>query len=478
MKRFQDLPIQGKLTVAMVVMLGVVLVLVGTAIYTYELLAVREAGVTGLTSLAQVVVASTTPALRFEDAAAAQSDLNSLQGNPQIMAAGLYTRNGKILAQYVRATAPPGSLPGSAPGAGTKFAAGNLQLSQPILVAGETLGTIFLQYDLELHRARLKTYALTIVAVAAISLLVALLIAARVQRSIAGPVLELAQLGRTITRDQNYSLRAVRRSQDEIGALADVLNEGLTQIEERERALQQEITERKQLVVARDGLLDEVRKANVGLRHLAQRILTAQEDERRRISRELHDEAGQALTALKIWLMALHEDLPADAPALRQRLVEAARLTDDTMNHIRALAQDLRPPALDALPLDACLKGYCHEFAHRTALQVDYRGHDLPTLPEPLNICLYRVVQEALTNVAKHAQARRVEVELHHHNGLVSLAVFDDGKGFAVATAPPAGLGLLGMRERLELLGGRLDITSEPGHGTQLVVYIPTENTP
>jgi signal transduction histidine kinase len=193
------------------------------------------------------------------------------------------------------------------------------------------------------------------------------------------------------------------------------------------------------------------------------------------LSRELHDEAGQALTALKISLDLIQSDLPAEAGSLRRRLGEAEAMTETTMEQIRLLAHALRPPALDTVGLNYTLEGLCCDFAERTQLSVDYVGAKLPVLPEAVNICLYRFLQEALTNVAKHAQARQVRVGLCCDAETVSLSVADDGKGFDEQSETSAGIGLLGMQERIELLGGKLEIESWPGRGTHLMAHIPLQ---
>ncbi len=210
------------------------------------------------------------------------------------------------------------------------------------------------------------------------------------------------------------------------------------------------------------------------------RVVAEEEEERHRVSRELHDEAGQALTALKISLGLIHSDMPLESGPLRARIADAVDLTDTTMEKIRLLARGLRPPELDAVGLNGTLEGYCREFAGHTSLSIDYAGVEMFTLTDAVNISFYRFLQEALTNVAKHARANRVRVKLSRGSGTVSLSVVDDGQGFV----PPSktadlgesgGIGLLGMQERFELLGGRLEVKSRPGRGTRLVAHVPVK---
>jgi PAS domain S-box-containing protein len=229
-------------------------------------------------------------------------------------------------------------------------------------------------------------------------------------------------------------------------------------------------------------LLAQLRASGERQQRLARQVVSAQEEERQRISLALHDEAGQALTALKINLDLIAQDLPPEHETIRKRLANAATMTDATMEEIRQLAQDLRPPALDAVGLNPTLAGFCQDFGRRTRLAIEYQGTDLPMLPEPANITLYRFLQEALTNVARHAHAQRARVALRHDAEAVHLSVEDDGHGFDAQTwlSTPngrAGIGLTGMWERLESLGGRLAIESEPGQSTRLTAYIPLPET-
>jgi PAS domain S-box-containing protein len=225
-------------------------------------------------------------------------------------------------------------------------------------------------------------------------------------------------------------------------------------------------------------LFDEVLAGREQLQILSQRLIEAQETERRRVSRDLHDQAGQSLTALKIGLELMQADLRADSEKSHQSLQEAVTLANETLEQIRLLAQDLRPPELDVVGLNPTLEDYCHDFAEHARLSIDYAGTELPELPDAVSICFYRVLQEALTNVAKHAHASHVWVALRCDADTLSLSVEDDGQGFDVPSEvsvarQPRGIGLVGMRERLELLGGRLEIKSRPGQGTRLVAYAP-----
>lgn len=217
-------------------------------------------------------------------------------------------------------------------------------------------------------------------------------------------------------------------------------------------------------------------------RRLAQRVLSAQEEERRRLSGELHDEAGQALTALKIGLELLRGEAIEAAPALVDDLSDVIDLVNTTRERLRGLAHDLRPPALDTLGLDAALEGFCRGYAGRVQLSLDYAGGAVPGIGDTQALCLYRFLQEALTNVARHAEASHVGVTLEADADEVCLTVTDDGCGFHVRDVgqrrTTSGIGLAGMRERLELVGGRMEIESGDGSGTRVSARVPRKTAP
>lgn len=193
--------------------------------------------------------------------------------------------------------------------------------------------------------------------------------------------------------------------------------------------------------------------------------LRSQEEERRRIARELHDEVGQALTGLILGLEGL-----AGEKALA--LKELARRT---LSEVRRLALDLRPSVLDHLGLEAALRRYVREFSERTGVEVDLSFHLRSSLSQELEIVIYRVVQEALTNVARHSGSSKAAVGVLEMGGEVRVFVEDEGKGFDPEAVGLGHQGLLGMRERVELVGGRLLLESAPGEGTRIQIRLPLE---
>ena len=228
------------------------------------------------------------------------------------------------------------------------------------------------------------------------------------------------------------------------------------------------------LRVERDGRLryEEIQRAREELRGLSARLVEAQEQERRAISRELHDEVGQSLNALRVDLANLAAITPPDNREAHQFLEAARGLADESIKALRNMALLLRPSMLDDLGLVAALGWQAREVSRRTGIRVDLVADDVPEeLPEEHKTCVYRVVQEALQNASRHADAHKVRIAVQQARERLSLTIQDDGKGFDAHLV--RGLGLLGMQERVGRLGGAFHIRSEPGKGTLLTVDLP-----
>ena len=248
--------------------------------------------------------------------------------------------------------------------------------------------------------------------------------------------------------------------------------------------LEHRVTERtaslSEALAALEAALAERRQAEAARQDLLIRLASAEEDERRRLSRELHDQTGQHLAGLLLGLDELRLAQPEGSAAagLAERLRQAAA---DLSQEVHQLAWDLRPPSLDDMGLQATLLTYVRDWQERHSVEADFHAQNLEgkRLTPEIETTLYRVVQEALTNVARHAQATRVSVVLEWRREVV-LFVEDNGAGFdtEAALASTERLGLRGMRERLALAGGTLVIESEPGKGTTLIVRIPLPAPP
>jgi two-component system, NarL family, sensor histidine kinase UhpB len=215
------------------------------------------------------------------------------------------------------------------------------------------------------------------------------------------------------------------------------------------------------------------------LRQLAANQVEAREGERRHIAREMHDELGQRLTALKMEMASMGR---LSAKSKNERVQAMLEMVDDTVASVRRIASDLRPLMLDDLGLNAAIEWLVRESAKRSGLCITPRL-DETTLPAhqeaTVGIAIYRITQEALTNVARHAQATRVQIELKQVDGQLHLQVVDNGKGFPnLANRHNHSHGLIGIRERVFSLGGQFEIANGPQGGAQLTVRIPLEATP
>lgn len=213
----------------------------------------------------------------------------------------------------------------------------------------------------------------------------------------------------------------------------------------------------------------------------ASQILNAQEEERKRIARELHDETSQVLTSLLISLAILEESIQTEEA--RKRIADTRTLAHQTLRAIRSLSIDLRPSALDDLGLLPALRWYVKEYQQKCPIEVDLHPIGFKDrLPSEMETALYRIVQECLTNTARHSTAHKISITLQEGPDEVEGTIIDDGEGFDYETLLKIpsqerglgrGLGLTGMQERAALLNGRLEIHTAPGHGTRVEVYIP-----
>jgi signal transduction histidine kinase len=210
---------------------------------------------------------------------------------------------------------------------------------------------------------------------------------------------------------------------------------------------------------------------------LSDRLIAVQEEQLRRLSRELHDELGQSLTAVSSYLWLLEQQTPPQQSTLRARTGEARRLVARTLGQIRELSQLLRPPVLDLYGLVPSLEQHLRSFEQRHKITASFLVRGLPErLPSETETAIYRITQEALTNVVRHAHARHVRVQLDADDARVHLAIRDDGRGLVEKSDRRDGVGLIGIRERVRALGGTMTLESDAG--VRLAVHIPLEAAP
>jgi signal transduction histidine kinase len=217
---------------------------------------------------------------------------------------------------------------------------------------------------------------------------------------------------------------------------------------------------------------EQIVEARVELERLSARLVAAQEEERRSISRELHDEIGQTLSAVLVDAANLANRIPAEDAVARRYLESIRTHADASVNSIRNIALLLRPSMLDDLGLIPALEWQAREVSRRSGIKVKVTDENVPeSLPDAVRTCVYRIVQEALHNIASHSGAKNANITVRHEQDSIVLSVEDDGAGFDPKRT--RGLGLVGMEERVKQLGGRMDMQSSPGKGTRLRVTLP-----
>jgi two-component system sensor histidine kinase UhpB len=255
------------------------------------------------------------------------------------------------------------------------------------------------------------------------------------------------------------------------------LNTDITEQKRAQEALKAAHEELEQRVGERTAALSD---ANTRLQVLSRRLMEIQELERRAIARDLHDEIGQALTAIKMNLRELGEQRDGSiAPAGGKQLCDSLQILDQVLQHIRNLALDLRPSMLDELGLVPALRWYVGKQAERAGWNLQFLADEVMRRPSPeVEISCFRLTQEALTNVARHAQATAVEVRLENDSTTLDLIIRDNGIGFdpnQIRTGARAGtsVGLSGMEERVRLAGGLVQINSSPAAGTEIRASFP-----
>ncbi len=296
--------------------------------------------------------------------------------------------------------------------------------------------------DSTTRRMLLTTFYVAIAGVLAATLLTWLL---------TRPILDLVTTTNRV-RQGDLTARAPHWTDDEIGRLADAFNQMICELESSQQAVFEKEAART---------------------HLLSRLLSAQEDERKRLARDLHDDIGQALTSALVSIKMLEQSVPG--PAAAAKIEALRRVINETLTSVRLLSRQLRPSALDDLGLAAALERYISEFtSHYPTLTVDLHCGVTQRLPATVEISLYRIIQEAMTNVARHSGASTLSVLVTQREGRIQAIIEDDGHGFDVNSARRAGssVGLHSMIERSELSGGKLDVESN-ADGTTVYVEIP-----
>jgi len=282
--------------------------------------------------------------------------------------------------------------------------------------------------------------------------------------------------------------RTAREANVRLNQIIAMLNRRSVDLADSNRQLKQEITHRKSVEESLrkserhyNTLLEQSRHLQEQLRYLTRQLLLAQEEERKKISRELHDEIAQTLTGINVRLAALKTEATHNTKGLQHKISSAQRMVEKSVDIVHRFARELRPTVLDDLGLIPALHSFVKIFSKQTGVHIRltiFAG--VEKLDNARRTMLYRVAQEALTNVGRHAQATRVDVSIEKLSNSICLKIRDDGKSFEVDhvlhSKRNKRLGLLGMRERVEMVGGSLAVESARGKGTTIRAQIPFTN--
>ena len=319
-------------------------------------------------------------------------------------------------------------------------------------VFGGKAGVVRLGMSEATIRAAVTEYIRNILLWVALIMVLGLYAAYGLASILARPISRLSEAARAIGKG-DFKWKAPIWARDEVGNLGAAFNEMSNELKRKEEMREQ----------------------------LLAKVISAQENERKRIARELHDETSQALTSLMVGLKYAEDS--TDTVQIRDKTAELRALAAQILENVHDLATELRPSLLDDLGLVAAIQRYTREYSTKMNIGVDFHASGLSEqrLPPEVDISVYRIIQEALTNITKHAEASSVSVILRYRDSSLVAIIEDDGSGFNVdsvmASPDEKGLGLFGMFERVSLIGGNITIESQPGVGTTIYLEVPLKVT-
>jgi signal transduction histidine kinase len=460
---FKKLNLRGKL-ILMLLSMALLTLLVATSLFFYNDLSIFKKNlVRHNMTIADSAGSMTRAALLFEDFKRGNEIFESLlRREKQIEFAALYDAKGDPFIQYTRVSTSSFQSP-SLKNQEYDFIDGHFEIFQNIFLKGKLIGNIYLYANMDAFNAQLQNYIYLVCFIFLITLAISFALSIPLQSIISKPIIALAAMEKRISQKGDYSIRAYHDSSDEIGLLYKQFNEMLSQIEVRD----------KDLVEFKLNLENSCDQ----LRHLNNRMQSIREEESARISREVHDELGQMLTALKMDLTSLKNMFPKGAKELDIKIEGVLIFVDQTIDTVRKIATDLRPEVLDHLGLSEALEWYAEDFQERIGKvwELEFNVREVSLQPD-LAMALFRIYQETLTNIARHANASKIQVKLERTKESLLLEIIDNGKGMTVPQmSNPQSLGLMGMKERARVWEGEVSISSQPGFGTSIRVNIPLE---
>lgn len=293
-----------------------------------------------------------------------------------------------------------------------------------------------------------------------------------------GLILVFLAIGTTLAVLINFwIIKNALRPLTDLSALVDKVQEGQTYIDPA--YLQPTDPDINQLAEALDSLVRQLNERNQELHALSEHAINALEEERQQIALTLHDDTGQSLTLLIINLESLETQLPSDEKLLLDKIGETRQLAQNSLSNLRQIVYGLRPSILDDLGLIPATRWYARTNLEKAGIMVEIDANgDLESLAPQLNASLFRIAQEAINNILRHSEAKNVEINFAQVEGRIVVEVADDGQGFDPSSVKEKALqlhhiGLLGMQERAELIGGSTEVISEPGSGTKIVISVP-----
>lgn len=491
--------ITRKLTALILLISGTVVLMTCGTLLTYEVVTFRRAMVRTLTTLARVVATNSTAALAFDNRADAANVLSALAAEPHIVAAALYDRDGHLFAKYP-GDIGDGGVPQSPGPAGARFAMSDLSLYQPVLTGTRQLGTLYLRSDLAAMYERFTLYGVVMIGIIGLSGVVAVLLSARLQRHVSRPVLALADTAQIVTRDRDYSIRAQRFSDDELGQLTDAFNSMLERVQEQDLSLRQGRDRLRHEVDERARAEEEVRALNVNLeRRVTERTeaLAAANKELESFSYSVSHDLRAPLRHVLGYIELLHGDLKGQLSERAQRYVDTIRrastemgqLIDDLLAFSRTNRSEMREVVVALDPLVHAVINTLEAATHERNIV-----WEIGPLPDVIGdpVLLRQVFANLIDNAVKYSRMRNPACIAIGSNapedGRVVLFVRDNGAGFDMTYAQKlfgvfqrlhraedfegTGIGLATAQRIVERHGGRIWAESAVDHGATFYVAL------